>query len=275
MVSRVNEQPGTKDVPASQGRTLSAIDRSDASDAGARSGDSILPLQLHGAVARIRGKTLIGPVDLTIAEQGFTILMGPNGAGKTTLLRLMHGLQRLAGGELSWNRPEVVVRDRQAFVFQAPIMMRRSVLDCIAYPLTLHGLNKVKAREKAAALAGELGLGELLQHPAPVLSGGEKQKLSLARALIRGPEILFLDEPCANLDGRATREIETILLRAQAGGTRIVMSTHNMGQARRLATDVVFMYGGKVHECADADSFFGTTQKTPEAEAFVKGDIVE
>ena len=93
--------------------------------------------------------------------------------------------------------------------------------------------------------------------------------------MIRAPEILFLDEPCANLDGRATREIETILMRAQEAGTRVVMSTHNMGQARRLARDVVFMYGGKVHECADADSFLGHAQKTKEAEAFVNGDIVE
>ncbi|PCH70819.1 MAG: sulfate ABC transporter ATP-binding protein, partial [Rhodobacteraceae bacterium] len=92
---------------------------------------------------------------------------------------------------------------------------------------------------------------------------------------INDPEILFLDEPCANLDGRATREIESILMRAQAAGTRIVMSTHNMGQARRLARDVVFMYGGKVHECADADAFFGQDHKTAEAAGFVNGDIVE
>ncbi len=245
------------------------------SGADTRTGGSILPLQLQGAVAKVRGKVLIGPIDLTIGREGFTIVMGPNGAGKTTLLRLMHGLQRLSAGALSWNLPQSEARNRQAYVFQAPIMMRRSVLDCIAYPLVLHGLNKVEAREQATALADNFGLGDLLLRPAPVLSGGEKQKLSLARALIRGPEILFLDEPCANLDGRATREIETILLRAQTRGTRIVMSTHNMGQARRLASDVVFMYGGKVHECADADSFFGNAQKTPEATAFVNGDIVE
>ena len=236
---------------------------------------SILPLRLRGATARVRGKVLVGPVDLDISRHGFTIVMGPNGAGKTTLLRLMHGLQRLSAGELAWNRPNSQARNRQAFVFQSPVMMRRSVLDNIAYPLILHGVDKVKARQQAAEIADEIGLGDMLDHAAPVLSGGEQQKLSLARALIRAPEILFLDEPCANLDGRATREIEGILQTAQQRGTRIVMSTHNMGQARRLAQDVVFLFDGKVRERAPAREFFGSGQKTREAAAFVNGDIVE
>lgn len=270
-----NSRTGINHVLVAQGNPYQKIDRAGRDVAGMRERASILPLQLVGAVARIRGKVLVGPVDLTISEQGFTIVMGPNGAGKTTLLRLMHGLQRLSAGALVWNRPRAVVQDRQAFVFQSPIMMRRSVVDNIAYPLMLHGQNKVEARARAQRLAEAFGLGNLLEQSAPVLSGGEKQKLSLARALIREPEILFLDEPCANLDGRATREIETILRNAQEAGTRIVMSTHDMGQARRLARDVVFMYDGKVHECADADAFFGTDHKTPEAAGFVNGDIVE
>ncbi|MCF6232178.1 MAG: ATP-binding cassette domain-containing protein [Rhodobacteraceae bacterium] len=226
-------------------------------------------------MARARGKVLIGPIDLDITRRGLTIVMGPNGAGKTTLLRLMHGLQRLSAGEIIWSAPQSQVRDRQAFVFQSPVMMRRSVLDNIAYPLVLHGVARADARAQAAEMATEMGLGGLLDQPAPVLSGGEQQKLSLARALIRAPEILFLDEPCANLDGRATREIEAILQKAQGDGTRIVMSTHNMGQARRMAQDVVFMYDGKVHECAEATGFFEDRPKTPEATGFINGDIVE
>ena len=235
----------------------------------------ILPLTMTGAVVKRRGKTLLGPVDLTISAGGFTIILGPNGAGKTTLLRALHGLEKLAAGDVRWQVPVFDARPKQAFVFQSPIMMRRSVRDNLAYPLTLHGTDRTEARKKAEIWAVKIGLGAALDQQAPLLSGGEKQKLALARALIRSPEVLFLDEPCANLDGRATREIETILLQAQAAGTRIVMSTHNMGQARRLATDVVFMYDGKVHERADADSFFGADPKTPEAVAFVNGDIVE
>lgn len=235
---------------------------------------SILPFTMLGALAKFRGKTLVGPVDLSISVQGFTVVMGPNGSGKTTLLRLMHGLQRLSGGHVEWKTSDTVARGRQAYVFQTPIMMRRRVLESIAYPLILHGMKKSEARAEATLWANKIGLGHALQRLAPVLSGGEKQKLSLARALIRKPDILFLDEPCANLDGRATREIETILQDAKQAGTRIVMATHDMGQARRLATEVVFMYGGKVHEAGPADTFFAGPQ-TPEASAFIKGDIVE
>ena len=107
---------------------------------------SILPLRLTGAVARIRGKTIVGPIDLVIGETGFTIVMGPNGSGKTTLLRMMHGLQRTFAGQVTWSTPDTVARARQAYVFQSPIMMRRRVVDCIAYPLTLHGMKNRRAR---------------------------------------------------------------------------------------------------------------------------------
>ena len=233
---------------------------------------SILPLTLDKATARMRGKKLVGPVSFTLAPEGFTMVIGPNGAGKTTLLRLMHGLQRCASGHVTWAKPEA--RNKQAFVFQSPIMLRRSVLDNLAYPLRLRGMGKAAARAKAAQCAGNFGLESLLESWAPLLSGGEKQKLSLARALITAPEILFLDEPCASLDGRATREIEAILQQVQARGTRLVMSTHDMGQARRLAGDVIFMLHGMVHEHADAEPFF-TSPQTPEAKAFINGEIVE
>ena len=234
----------------------------------------ILPLTLKGAVARVRGKTLVGPVDLSLGTSGFTIVMGPNGAGKTTLLRLMHGLQRLSAGQIDWAVPAAEARARQAYVFQAPIVMRRRVIDNIAYPLMLRGEGRKQARAKAGDWARQVGLESVLDSWAPMLSGGEKQKLALARALITDPDILFLDEPSANLDGRATREIETILRHAQTGGTRLVMATHDMGQARRLASDVVFVLHGKIHEYAAADAFFAHPG-TAEAQAFIKGDIVE
>jgi len=225
-------------------------------------------------VAKVYGKVIAGPIDLSIAGSGTTIVLGPNGSGKTTLLRLMHGLQRVRGGSVNWALPDAEARLRQSYVFQSPIMMRRRVVDSIAYPLILRGLARKKAQAQAVEWAQEFGLADALERPAPVLSGGEKQKLSLARALISRPDILFLDEPCANLDGRATREIETLLARTQAGGTRIVMSTHDMGQAGRLASEVVFMLGGKVHETGPAEGFF-KAPKTPQAAAFINGDIVE
>ncbi|MEP2506527.1 MAG: ATP-binding cassette domain-containing protein [Paracoccaceae bacterium] len=226
------------------------------------------------AVVKRRGKTLLGPVDMTISAGDFTIVLGPNGAGKTTLLRALHGLEKLAGGDVRWQVSILEARPRQAFVFQSPIMMRRSVRENLAYPLTLHGVPKSEAHAKAEVWAKKIGLGEALNQQAPLLSGGEKQKLALARALIRGPEVLFLDEPCANLDGRATREIEEILKNAQADGTRILMSTHDIGQARRLASDVVFLMGGKVIESGPSEEFF-SAPRTHQAIALLNGDIVE
>ena len=235
---------------------------------------SMFPLTLSQACVKKRGKTLLGPVDIVIERQGFTIVLGPNGSGKTTLLRTLHGMERLSSGQLNWAISEPETRSCQAFVFQAPIMLRRSVQDNLAYPLILHGMPKAEAREKAVEAAQQIGLHEALAQNASLLSGGEKQKLALARALIRKPEILFLDEPCSNLDGRATREIETTLLQAYSAGTRIVMTTHDLGQARRLASDIVFLLHGKIHEAAPAQAFF-ETPKTNEARAFMDGDIVE
>jgi tungstate transport system ATP-binding protein len=234
----------------------------------------ILPMQMSGAVVKRRGQVLLGPVDLQIGTKGCTIVMGPNGAGKTKMLRALHGIERLAAGHVTWQVPTVQAQDSQAFVFQSPVMLRRSVRENLAYPLMLQGVAKSVAFARAAGWADKVGLGDALERAAPRLSGGEKQKLALARALIGDPQIVFLDEPCANLDGRATREIEAILKDAQASGTRIVMATHDIGQAKRLADDVVFLMHGKIIERGPAQAFFAAPQ-TPQARALLQGDIVE
>lgn len=234
----------------------------------------ILPLELHGAIVSRRGKRIVGPINHKIEPTGFSIVIGPNGSGKTTFLRMMHGLERLSGGHKNWNINEQDARAHQAYVFQSPVMMRRSVLDNVAYPLIVHGLSKKEARLKARAWIERFGLSDAAERQANRLSGGECQKIALARALIRAPQILFLDEPCANLDGRATREIEQILMETYKSGTRIIMATHDMGQARRLARDIFFIYRGVIHEHSDADVFFQRPD-TPEARTFIQGGIVE
>ena len=234
---------------------------------------ALLPLELEGVSVRKRGARLLGPIDMTIAGAGLTAVIGPNGSGKTTLLRLMHGLERPRGGALRWGMPEAEARARQAFVFQTPIVMRRSVVDCIAYPLILRGEGRAAARAAARDAARAAGLGDALDLAAPMLSGGERQKLALARALIAKPDILFLDEPCASLDGSATLEIEAMLDAARAAGVRIVMSTHDMGQARRLADEVAFLAHGALLEFSPADRFFATPESA-EAQAFLDGRIV-
>ncbi len=223
---------------------------------------------------RRRGKAILGPLDLTLEGRGPTIVLGPNGAGKTTLLKVLNGVERISSGQINWNVPDKQVREMQAYVFQRPTMLRRSVRQNLAYPLELLGRPKRQIAEDVRNWAAQVGLTGMLDDPAPRLSGGEKQKLALARALIREPKVLFLDEPCANLDGRATREIEQVLSEAQAAGTRIIMTTHDLGQARRLASDVVFLLNGLVHEQGPALQIFQNPQEI-ETKAFINGDIVE
>lgn len=234
----------------------------------------LLPLVVKAAVSRRGGRTLVGPVDLRIDGPGITVVIGPNGAGKTSLLNLLHGTARLAGGRIDWACPIEQARNAQAFVFQRPVMLRRSVIENIAYPLRIRGLPRAEALGRADTAAAQVGLGGMLNRHAPRLSGGEQQKLALARALIIDPDVLFLDEPCASLDGRAMREIEQILMQARASGKRLILSTHDMGQARRLADDVLFLLGGRLHDGGPAADFF-TRPETPQARAFLKGDIVE
>ncbi len=234
----------------------------------------LLPLIASGAVVRRRENLLIGPVDLRLDGTGITIVIGPNGSGKTSLLSMLHGVLRLSGGDIIWACPLAEARRKQGFVFQSPILLRRSVRENLTYPLSLLKTPRNEARAKAVDWAARVGLGDALMHPARVLSGGERQKLALARALIRDPEVLFLDEPCSSLDGRATREIEEILTGAAHSGTRIIMSTHDMGQARRLGDEVVFMLGGKLLEFCPATAFFDAPE-TEQSRAFLRGDIVE
>ncbi|MGH1576264.1 ABC transporter ATP-binding protein [Planktotalea sp.] len=233
-----------------------------------------LTVSLNDIHVKRRGKTILGPIDLTLPATGFTIVLGPNGAGKTTLLKVLHGVERVSTGSANWSVPASEAQQSQAYVFQRPIMLRRTVAQNLAYPLQLLGMQKTVIEKEVAKWAERIGLTDLLDHPAPRLSGGEKQKLALGRALIRQPKVLFLDEPCANLDGRSTREIEDVLRAANTSGTRVIMTTHDLGQARRLASDVVFLLNGKIHEQGRAPDIF-SAPTTAEAKAFFQGDIVE
>ncbi|MCP5038046.1 MAG: amino acid ABC transporter ATP-binding protein [Rhodobacteraceae bacterium] len=237
------------------------------------SGAPVLPLRLEGALVRVHGKVITGPINLMIKGGGLSVLVGPNGAGKTSILRMLHGLTPLSEGTLSWQGGTRHPRSKMGYVFQTPVLLHRNVLENLTYPLRLSGLARGKARARACAALERVGLDTFASHPARTLSGGERQKLAVARALIREPELLLLDEPCASLDGNSTSAIEDILCAARASGTRIVMATHDMGQARRLADEVFFIHKGQVHEEGSAATFFDRP-KTPEARAFLQGDIL-
>lgn len=222
----------------------------------------ILPLKLE-AVSFL---DIIKPLSLEIEAGPSTIILGANGAGKSVLMRLMHGLLRPSSGRITWSGGA----GRQAMVFQRPVMLRRSALANVAYALQLSG-------ERAAAATAmealrEVGLAHLADRPARVMSGGEQQRLALARAWALHPEILFLDEPTANLDPAATREIEAVIRAFDAAGTKIVMSTHNLGQARRLGDEVIYLHQGRVAERAPVEDFFAAPS-TAEAAAFIKAEL--
>jgi len=235
---------------------------------------ALMTATLKDAVVRRRGRAILGPINLSLPKEGVTLVLGPNGAGKTTLLKVLHGVERLSEGSATWSLPSPEAQAAQAYVFQTPIMLRRSVAQNLAYPLELVRTPRAERDARVAEWAARIGLGDALDRPAPRLSGGEKQKLAIARALIRRPRVLFLDEPCANLDGRSTREIEALLHAAHTNGTRIIMTTHNLGQAKRLATDLIFLLNGQVHDSGPAPAFYAQP-KTPETKAFLQGDIVE
>ena len=231
---------------------------------------ALFPLELKQVVVRRQRKRVLGPVDLVLYPQGPTVIVGPNGSGKTTLLRVMHGIERINAGQVTWAKDDPA---KHAFVFQTPIMMRRSVAENLAYPLRLAKRPEADIRIAVDYWLTRINLKPVKDSPATRLSGGERQKLAIARALMRTPDVLFLDEPCANLDGYATRDIEVLLQDAAAAGTRLVMATHDMGQARRLAQNLVFMLDGKIHETGPSAQAFANP-KTDALAAFIRGDIV-
>ena len=230
-------------------------------------------MRARAAISRAGGVVLVGPVDCKIQVGGLTVVLGPNGAGKTSLLRMLHGIGRLSSGTIEWAGGTAQARRAQSFVFQRPTMLRRTVEANVAFPLRLTGVARAEAHARSRDALARVGLRGLADRAAHGLSGGEMQKLAIARALVTEPELLFLDEPCVSLDGAATREIEQILREAVEAGTRVVMCTHDVGQARRLATEIWFMLRGRLHEAGPADAFF-RAPTTPEARAFIAGDIV-
>jgi tungstate transport system ATP-binding protein len=233
---------------------------------------SILPLQLDGVGYAVGGRQLLSDITLGIEPGRRLVVMGANGAGKTLLLRLCHGLIEPTAGRRIWAsgaaRPE-----SQAMVLQHPVLLRRSVASNIEYPLSLRGTARAERRETVARTLDRFGLGPLSDRPARLLSGGERQRLALARAWAMAPEVLFLDEPSSALDPSATRIIEEMIAAFSDEGITIVMSTHDLGQARRLAQDVAFLHRGRLMEHAPAARFFAGPGSA-EARAFLAGDLM-
>jgi tungstate transport system ATP-binding protein len=238
-----------------------------------RAPSSILPLVLEDVSFVAGGRAIVESISCEIGVGARTVIVGPNGAGKSVLMRLCHGLLTPTSGKVMWRGAgTTAIGRRQAMVFQRPVLLRRSALANLEYALALHGVSRNERTQLARAAIERVGLANLAVRPARVLSGGEQQRLALARAWALRPEILFLDEPTASLDPTATREIETAIDAIHASGTKIVMTTHNLGQARRLADEILFLHQGRLAERAPAERFF-TAPATAEAAAFIKGEL--
>jgi tungstate transport system ATP-binding protein len=234
---------------------------------------SLLPLVLEQVSFVAGGRTILDGIDAVLDRGPRTVVLGPNGAGKSVLLRIAHGLLAPTSGAVRWSASEVPgTPRRQAMVFQRPVLLRRSVLGNLVFALKVAGIRRVERASRARDALQRVGLAALAQHPARVLSGGEQQRLALARAWMLGPEVLFLDEPTANLDPGATREIEAIVQSIHASGTKVVLVTHNLGQARRLGDEVIFLDRGRLVERADVDRFF-RQPATAEAAAYLQGEL--
>jgi tungstate transport system ATP-binding protein len=232
-----------------------------------------LPIMLADASILAGEVTILDRLTMTFSAGAPSVLIGPNGAGKTTLLRAAMGLIPLTRGRITWGGRETASPERRAIMFQRPAMLRRSAGGNVRYALAAAGVPRAKRHERVAELLKLVGLDELQRRPARRLSGGEQQRLALARALARDPALLFLDEPTASLDPAAIKAIEDIIRSIGARGVKVIMSTHDLGQAKRLAGDVTLLHRGRVIENAPTDAFFAKP-RTEEAARFIAGELL-
>jgi tungstate transport system ATP-binding protein len=232
-----------------------------------------LPLMLVDVTIVARDVTILDQISLKLEAGPPTVLIGPNGAGKTTLLRAAMGLIPATSGLITWGGREFSPPTRRAIMFQRPAMLRRSVAGNIRYALAAAKVPRAQRNTRVAELMGDVRLAGLERRPARRLSGGEQQRLALARAFARDPAVLFLDEPTASLDPAATKAIEDIVHTIAARGVKVVMSTHDLGQAKRVAGDVVLLHRGRLIENSTADKFFAAPC-TDEAKKFIAGELL-
>ena len=237
-------------------------------------GASILPLRLDGVSYDAAGKRLLDSISAELIAGPRTLILGPNGAGKSLLLRICHGLLQPSAGNVQWRGPaSAAARRRQAMVFQRPVMLRRSVAANINYALKLRRLPRGDRAERVEQALERTGLATRARQPARALSGGEQQRLALARAWATRPEVLFLDEPTASLDPAATRAVVFIVAATHRAGTNIVMTTPDLGPAPRLGDEVLFLDHGRLVEQDSAERFFAGP-RTEKAAAFLEGRLL-
>jgi tungstate transport system ATP-binding protein len=234
---------------------------------------SELPIEFDGLTVAAGAATILDDLSLVFHAGAPTVLIGPNGSGKSTLLRVAMGLLPPSRGRVTWGGRKDVPPLRRAIVFQRPAMLRRSAAANIRFALRAAGVPWADHVRRTVELLELVGLAHLAGRAARHLSGGEQQRLALARALARDPAVLFLDEPTASLDPVATKAVEDIIRAVSDRNIKVVMATHDLGEARRLGGDIVMLHRGRIVERGAATSFFDTPQ-TAEARAFLAGELL-
>lgn len=228
---------------------------------------------MDGVSLAVRGRTLIDGMSFTLERGRRTVLLGPNGAGKSLTLRLCHKLVAPTSGRITWNLGADGSPLRHAMVFQRPVLLRRSAFANLVHAAALAGLDFRARRMRATEALERFGLTPFAGQAARTLSGGEQQRLAIARAWALRPDVLFLDEPTAALDPAATRAVEIMIEACHRDGMTILMTTHDLGQARRLADEILFLSHGRLLERAPTAEFF-QSPRTEEAQAFLRGDLL-
>jgi len=215
----------------------------------------ILPLKLRNLGVRIGEQRLLDDINLTLGVGQLTVVLGANGAGKTLLLKTCAGLLKPCQGDIQWQtEPRAAVSPAFTLVFQQPVLLHRSALANITY--ALHHLPKAERVNRAKRALQWADCESLAESTATRLSSGQQQLVALARAWAMRPQVLFLDEPCANLDPEVSQRLEQLILGLHRDGIKVVMSTHNLAQAQRLASDIVFVDRGRIGEHSAASEFF-------------------
>jgi tungstate transport system ATP-binding protein len=231
----------------------------------------MFPLRLNGLRFAPEDRVVLDHVDLTVSGEGITVILGPNGTGKTLLLRLLAGLLPADGGSIDWGGAALPA-GRLAMVFQQPMMLRLSVFTNVEFALRPQAMSAAERQARTRSVLERVGLAHRAGDCARLLSGGERQRLALARAWAMQPRLLLLDEPTASLDPSATEAVERIIREIRTEGAKVLMTTHNLGQATRLADDIVFLADGRVQEHESAQRFFARPQ-SPAARAFMQGEL--
>ena len=232
----------------------------------------LTPIQFKDLSVILGQKIILDKINCKIKSNSITAVLGPNGAGKSIFLQTINGLFSVQSGRLTFNLMEInqEIRKQQAMVFQNPVLLRRTVIANLQF---ISNLRNKESNRLLKKILSKVGLEGYEKKPARLLSGGEKQRLSMARALIINPNLLLLDEPTANLDPYSLNLIEDLVLEENSIGKTVIFTTHDMSQAKRLATDVIFLNKGKVLEQTISKTFF-KSPKTLEAQKYINGEIL-